>query len=75
MKTVSELVRKERLDICNSCELLNKSLNTCKSCGCFMPAKATFANSTCPENKWDKAEPGDSLINKIEDKILDIWNR
>jgi hypothetical protein len=40
-----------------------------------MPAKVTFAGTSCPEKKWSIAEPGDSIINKIEDKILDMWNK
>ena len=24
----------------------------CKSCGCFMPAKAKIAQIRCPEDKW-----------------------
>ena len=40
-----------------------------------MPAKSTFASSTCPDNKWTISEPGQNLINKIEEMILDSWNK
>jgi hypothetical protein len=39
-----------------------------------MPAKASFASTVCPVGKWTKAEPGDSLINKLEESILNLWN-
>lgn len=42
---------KMRFDICNSCDNLTK-LNTCKHCGCYMPAKVLVNNATCPDNKW-----------------------
>lgn len=41
----------ERIFICKSCPELN-SLNFCKKCGCFMPAKVRFKTSSCPLNKW-----------------------
>jgi len=40
-----------------------------------MPAKSMFANSTCPENNWTTSEPGKNLINKIEEMILESWNK
>ncbi len=73
LKTVDQRVKLERLNICKSCDLFLKNYSTCKSCGCYMPAKATFASSECPEGKWTEAPPGQSLINKIEEMILDSW--
>ena len=75
LKTVSEETKLFRLSICNDCENLNKKIKTCKLCGCYMPAKSTFASSTCPDNKWTTSEPGQNLINKIEEMILDSWNK
>jgi hypothetical protein len=75
LKTVSEETKLFRMAICNSCEDLVPTVKTCKRCGCFMPAKTTFAGASCPVKRWDKAEPGESLINTIEEKILDTWNK
>ena len=46
--------KETRMNICNSCEFLFKPLNTCKKCGCFIPAKTALADSHCPINKWPK---------------------
>tara|TARA_R110002012_G_scaffold230276_1_gene402973 strand:- start:7260 stop:7490 length:231 start_codon:yes stop_codon:yes gene_type:complete len=43
---------KERLTICDSCELLNKKKGTCTVCGCVMSVKAKWDVEKCPENKW-----------------------
>jgi hypothetical protein len=75
LKTVSEQVKLDRLEICKNCELFSQQLKTCKSCGCYMPAKAMFAASTCPQEKWTTAEPGKDLINKIEEMILNSWGK
>ena len=40
-----------------------------------MPAKATFASTECPQGKWKESEPGQNLINKIEEMILESWNK
>lgn len=41
-----------RLEICNSCEWLNKRLVKCKKCGCFMKLKSTLKEAKCPLEKW-----------------------
>lgn len=74
-KTVSEQTKQERLNICKTCTEFTVSMRTCKQCGCYMPAKAMFAESNCPINLWDKAEPGTSLINQLEELILQSWNK
>lgn len=51
LKIVSNKQKKERLDICNSCDQLT-SLRTCSFCGCFMDAKVQFKGSSCPDNRW-----------------------
>lgn len=43
---------KERLTLCNSCELLNKEKGTCTICGCVMSVKAKWDVESCPEKKW-----------------------
>ena len=40
-----------------------------------MPAKTMFAKTTCPDGKWGESEPGQNLINKIEEMILESWNK
>jgi len=75
LKTVSEETKLYRMAICNSCDELNTTVKTCKKCGCYMPAKTTFANTSCPLGKWQTAEPAQNLINKIEEMILDSWNK
>lgn len=44
---------KGRLKICKGCDQLNP-LWQCKTCLCFMPAKARFTISYCPIHKWGK---------------------
>jgi hypothetical protein len=74
-KTVNQQVKLDRLAVCNTCEEFSKRFSSCKQCGCYMPAKATFAVSTCPLEKWSSAPAGQDLINKIEEMILESWNK
>lgn len=75
LKTVSEEVKLYRLDVCNGCDYFNKTVKMCKQCGCYMPAKSMFASASCPEEKWTTSQPGENLINKIEEMILESWNK
>lgn len=50
--TTSGDIKSQRLQICNTCDKLEKPLNRCKSCGCFMPVKAALTHAKCPINKW-----------------------
>lgn len=50
---VSNAIRERRFNICKNCEKIN-SLNFCKICKCFMPAKTWLAISDCPLKKWPK---------------------
>lgn len=74
-KTVSEEVKLQRLGVCNNCEDFNIKLKTCKQCGCYMPAKAMFATSSCPNKKWIENSPGKDLINIIDEMILESWDK
>lgn len=74
-KTVSQDVKLQRLNICNSCNNYRKNTKTCKKCGCYMPAKATFASSECPAGLWATQKPGKDLINILEEMILESWNK
>lgn len=74
-KTVSPEVKKHRLETCWACDQFNLRWKTCNQCGCYMPAKAMFAKFKCPLERWGESEPGTDLINKIEEAILDSWNK
>jgi hypothetical protein len=73
-QTVDESVKQNRLEICNSCDSLIAKLQMCKECGCYMPAKAMFASVSCPINKWPTAEAGTSIINSLEESMLNLWD-
>lgn len=46
---------KIRTDICQQCPEKNHERNTCKKCGCYIPAKALLKGiSSCPLDKWPK---------------------
>jgi len=47
-------VKKQRLDICKSCEYLIKKnkILICGKCGCFVMLKAKVVKENCPLNKW-----------------------
>lgn len=42
---------KRRASICDECPFKG-SMNRCTKCGCFLPAKVKYKNSTCPQGKW-----------------------
>ena len=46
-----EIEAKRRIEICIKCINLRKT-NTCKLCGCYMPAKVRSPKSRCRINKW-----------------------
>lgn len=73
-KTVNEEIKQQRYNICLQCDNFVKQIKTCKKCGCFMPAKVLFADTECPDNKWQSQVGDTSLINKIEEAILKLWN-
>tara|TARA_R100000700_G_C3172279_1_gene146830 strand:+ start:572 stop:838 length:267 start_codon:yes stop_codon:yes gene_type:complete len=43
---------KERLTVCDSCELLDEINGTCTVCGCVMAVKAKWHVEKCPKGKW-----------------------
>jgi hypothetical protein len=47
-----ELIAKNRAEYCANCDKLNQNFNTCKICGCYIPAKIRSTKSKCPLNKW-----------------------
>ena len=46
-----ENIAKNRAKICSNCSKLRKN-NTCKICGCYIPAKVRSVKSKCPLRKW-----------------------
>lgn len=46
-----EIDAKRRMNICIVCVNLKKN-NTCKLCGCYMPAKVRSPKSKCNVGKW-----------------------
>jgi hypothetical protein len=53
---VTDEIKQQRLDICNSCEFLFTPTMQCKKCGCFVTAKTSVAKFECPIKKWTKIE-------------------
>ena len=51
-KNTSEDKYKERLTICDNCELLDKKNGSCSVCGCIMSVKAKWDVEKCPKEKW-----------------------
>ena len=47
----TEELAKKRMAVCITCEKLRKN-NTCKLCGCYMPAKVRSIKSRCKLNLW-----------------------
>lgn len=49
-----EELQKERLDICNKCELYKESfgITVCEACGCYMKMKVKIKQLECPKGKW-----------------------
>lgn len=45
-----DTLRKQRLDICNTCEY--KSDIICNKCYCILKVKVSYKGSSCPERKW-----------------------
>lgn len=47
-----EKVAKMRYLKCQRCDRRDKKKDTCKVCGCFLPAKVRSLDSECPKGKW-----------------------
>lgn len=59
--SVSELER--RLNICNTCDKLNKG--RCAECGCFVNIKASWGSEKCPLGKWESKPNSANLGRKV----------
>jgi len=53
-KLVPRKVRKERLNICHSCEFYLPDTDQCGQCQCILGIKASFEAMDCPLDKWEK---------------------
>ena len=53
-KLVPRKVRKERLEVCHSCDHYIVVSDQCDVCLCFMSIKASFEAMDCPLDKWEK---------------------
>jgi len=47
-----EADQNRRMSICVTCDKFRKLLKQCGECGCYLPAKVKYAQSTCPLGKW-----------------------
>jgi len=56
-KNVSVTEYTDRMSKCTSCEHLRET-RSCNLCGCYMPVKARWRTSICPDNppKWLNSE-------------------
>ena len=45
-------IQDHRKDICKACDYRKGDI--CSVCGCFITLKVKFANSSCPQNKWEQ---------------------
>lgn len=52
-RNISENKQKKRLEICQKCEYYNESNISCRSCGCYLLVKTSWASEFCPEGKWE----------------------
>jgi len=55
MEYVDPITYKDRISKCNECPNLTEG-HACALCGCFMPVKARWATSKCPDTpaKWNR---------------------
>lgn len=62
---------KERLEVCNTCPLMQGG--ACTICGCFIKAKTKVKEEFCPENKWNDMKIiehlGIAVANLSEDEV------
>ncbi len=66
---VSAEVQAQRLEICKTCEWYDDTQTKCKHCGCFLPAKVSFALDSCPVKK--RTENEETWMNENFNKVMD----
>lgn len=47
-----ELLHKERMSLCETCDYYNSTTSQCKICGCFMLVKTRSVSAKCPKDFW-----------------------
>ncbi|NCV08478.1 MAG: hypothetical protein EBW76_06995 [Actinobacteria bacterium] len=67
---VTEMIAKERLEICQGCEHFIKLSSQCKKCGCIMNLKTKLPNASCPVGKWDVFIPEVEVKKYSEEDLL-----
>lgn len=77
LKDIIEIVRNERMAICNGCEFNSKNVVKkprikrpdvfCVKCGCTLSAKTSCLSCRCPINKWGEElrEEDEEYINTL----------
>jgi hypothetical protein len=46
-------LRKERMDVCFSCEYkVDNVVSICSVCNCILKIKTIFSDAKCPKGKW-----------------------
>ncbi len=67
---VTEIIAKQRLDLCKQCEHFIEMTSQCKKCGCFMNLKTKLPNASCPVGKWDVFIPEVEIKKYPEEELL-----
>lgn len=52
LKFATKKIAKDRLSICNNCEMRNHTLKICTICGCVISLKVKLKESSCPMDLW-----------------------
>ncbi len=50
---VNDVVLKHRVSACATCPFFHKEAYLCGRCGCYMPGKIEFQDTSCPIGKWE----------------------
>lgn len=52
IRIASKDVQNDRLKVCYTCPDLKAKVKVCSICGCYVPGKVKFSQSTCPKGRW-----------------------
>ena len=57
-ENVSDSRKRNRMDICKTCEFFGGSEDnpTCGKCGCYLNVKTSWASESCPIGKWSASK-------------------
>ena len=73
---VTAEIKKERLNICKSCEYYFTPTGSCKICKCFMYIKTALATQSCPQNYWTKTtevKTPEVIPEYLIEELIDVW--